>query len=125
MRCNHCEKELDNVLTINLPVIGYGSAFDTLDEEEYQYRFNVCPDCMKKMNTWLKKQKPNLNLSEFWSFKIVDVPDNSKKPNGQTHQEFEYEDLLFDLYVKFMPEKVFGEKYRLPRLMYWIESLLR
>ena len=77
---------------------------------------------MKKMNTWLKKQEPGLNLGEFWSFKIVDVPDNM---NGQTHQEFEYEDLLFDLYVKFMPEKVFGEKYHLPKLMYWIESLLR
>lgn len=122
MRCNHCKRDVDNVLTVNLPVIGYGSAFDTLDNEEYQYRFNVCPECMKEINTWLKKQKPDLNLSQFWSFQIIDVPDDT--PN-EKHQEFEYEDLLFDLFVKFMPEKVFGDNYKLPKLMYWLESLFR
>ena len=108
MKCDCC-KGIYVGHTYRLPTIGYGSAFDCLDDDD-AIRFNICPDCAIKINKWIKKKSPGISLEEFWKCNIVKI----KVPNQNADiyiENFEYEDLLWKMFSKFMPEKIYGEHY--------------
>lgn len=117
-RCDCCKNENEKVMLYKLPMIGYGSAFDCVDERDIT-KFNLCPECATKINAWIKKRLPKgVTLEDFWKCRII-----NKHDNGITYEEFEYEDLLIDVFVKFMPEFVFGENYRWERLKYKLSNI--
>ena len=108
MKCDCCNSiYMGN--TYILPKIGYGSSFDCLSEED-RVRFSLCPHCAQKVNRWIKKKSPDISLEEFWKCNIVKtrVPDER---NEIYIENYEYEDLLWKMFRKFMPKKIYGEHY--------------
>lgn len=115
--CDCCNKINDNVVTYVLPKIGYGSAFDCCEDDINLTYFRLCPDCSKKINRWIKKKNPELNLREFWDCEIYKTIDEE---GNILLEEFKYEELLLKLFIKFMPKVIFGENYRLRKFIYLI-----
>ena len=105
--CNCCKNnENIQINTYILPMIGYGSAFDCMDERD-RTRFNLCPECAKKINAWLKERLPKgTTLEEFWKCRIIE----KHGIQGATYYEFEHEQLIMDMFVEFMPEVIFDER---------------
>ena len=123
-KCSCCGKEHDEVKEFKLPVIGYGSFFDVVDEQIDTTRFSLCPDCAKKINKYIKKKLPaGVTLEDFW--RCREVEKHAKNLDGVpiTYHEYEYEDILINVFLKFMPKVIFGEHYRLERLRYRFWSL--
>ena len=113
-KCSCCKKEKSDAHGYSLPPIGYGSQFDCVTENDI-VKFNLCTDCAKKINRWIHKKAPTLDLKKFWDCNIIIEPDE-KHPEIY-YEYFEYEDLLMDVFKKFMPQKIYGDNYHLPRLL--------
>ena len=112
-KCNCCKKEKDTVDTYVLPEIGFGSVFDS--GVIGQFKFNVCPECAFKINKWLKKKVPNINLEEFWACAVVKKPYDDE--SGMYYYEFENEEMLITLFEKFMPEVIYGNHHKVKKII--------
>jgi len=122
-RCNCCKKEDADVKNFKLPMIGYGSAFDCLDERDIT-EFNLCPECAVKMNKWIKGRLPEgVTLEDFWKCKVVEKKEVTEAGAEITYYEYEHEQLLVDVFVKFMPSLLFGENYKWEKLKYQLFNL--
>lgn len=105
-KCSCCGTENEKVKIYRLPAIGYGSAFDTLEDDDIVY-FNLCPQCAIKINKWIKKKYPDLDLEEFWKCNIIKMDQHMVPFEGEGmayFEEFQYEDILKEVFLKFMPE---------------------
>lgn len=114
MKCDCCRKAETKEI-FKLPVIGYGSLFDCLTEED-RVKFSLCPDCAKKINRWIHNKNPEISLEEFWKCNIIKQPIDDRHPEIFL-EEFEYEYLLWDVFKKFMPTIIYGEHYIIPRFL--------
>lgn len=109
-KCDCCGKETEAKLNwhFRVPDVGYGSRFDYLNPEDV-VEFTVCMTCFDRMNKWLVDNYPRINLNDFWHFAIVDVSEAEGLPQGYM-RELKYDDELFRLMMRFMPEAFFKEK---------------
>lgn len=106
-KCTCCGKENERVKCYKLPIIGYGSQFDVVDESDITY-FELCPKCAVKINRYIKKKLPEVSLEEFWKCNIVEVPWGE---NEQFKSEvFQYEDVLIKVFKRYMPN-AWSKKY--------------
>ncbi|MGF6375007.1 hypothetical protein M2140_000041 [Clostridiales Family XIII bacterium PM5-7] len=119
-KCSCCKREKDNVKKFKLPVIGYGSLFMTLYEDEV-IKFNLCDDCMRKVNKWVKKKMPQVKLEDFWR---CDIIREYYRGSEMTMETFRYEKQLFDLFMKFMPQVYYDEHATYQKYRYRIRKIL-
>lgn len=124
-KCDCCKETKNNVIEYKLPIIGYGSFFDVLDEDE-ETHFHLCPECATEINQWVKKRLPEgVTLEDFWKCRVIEKKYQKIKEGPQhTYFEFEYEKVLIDVFLKFMPQVIFGEHYHLEKLKYKIIDFL-
>lgn len=108
--CNCCGQENESKLNwhFKIPDVGYGSRFDYLEPED-AIEFTVCMKCFDRLNKWLIDHYPRINLNDFWHFTIVDLSESEGLPQGFI-KEFKYDDELFRLMMRFMPEAYFKRK---------------
>lgn len=124
-KCSCCGKEHESVEHYKLPEIGYGSLFDTIGGTEPTV-FNVCPECKHKMNNWLiRKLPPDVTLEKFWKCETELHTEITSTGIKIGYFEFEFESILADLFVKFMPEEFFGPHYFLEKIKYYLDKLIR
>lgn len=110
-KCSCCGKENEKVKIYRLPDIGYGSIFDILGNEDITF-FNLCPKCAVKINKWIKKNYPNIDLKEFWKCNVIKMDRNMVPVEGDEdvyYEEFQYESILAKVFRKFMPEVYYRE----------------
>ena len=108
-KCNCCHKQQDEKENWHLfiPDVGYGSLFDRIEPDK-PIQMTICKSCFEQMNRWLKKKYPEINLQDFWRFKIIDKSEDYNLPKGYI-REIMYERQLYELISKFMPDVYFGE----------------
>lgn len=108
-KCSCCGKSFEEKINwhFKIPDVGYGSIFDRVDPEK-PISMTICSSCFENMNRWLKKTRPKLNLQDFWRFEIVDKSQEYSAPDGYI-REIKYEEDLYELIMKFMPDIYFDE----------------
>lgn len=113
MKCDCCKKEKGiEVRKFNVPFIGYGGPFDTIDEEERIY-FRLCPECIRTINNYIHKK--GVEPKKFWEMNI-----NVDFSNNMICQHFEYEDILWSVLHKFIPHSLNGRKLSMnERIEFW------
>lgn len=110
-KCSCCGKENGKVKIYRLPTIGYGSVFDTFGDDDIVY-FNLCPSCAVKINKWIKRKYPAIDLEEFWKCNIIKMDRNMvpiEEDGDSYYEEFQYESILEKVFLKFMPEVFYSE----------------
>lgn len=106
--CSCCKQqgEFDQHWHFTIPDVGYGSIFDYVDPHD-KIEFIVCHHCFDKINAWLIKNYPRINLIQFWKFEIIDTSEENQVPSGYCH-ELKYEIELLCMLMRFMPEVFYG-----------------
>ena len=120
-QCDCCKTKEGKIMHFQLPVIGYGSVFDVIGNERFE--FNICPKCANKMNRWIKKKYPGVTLDDVWNCEIVTYHD-PKMPEGIELQQFKEEGILLNVFTKFMPHLIFGEHYKLRRFLFMLTHVI-
>lgn len=108
--CSCCKTEVETQKAwhFTVPDVGYGSKFDYVDPNRTM-QITLCMSCWDKMNKWLIDHYPRINLLDFWRFKINDISKSEGLPEGYM-QELQYDDELFRLMMRFMPEVYLNKK---------------
>lgn len=127
-QCSCCGRDNEQVKKYRLPTIGYGSMFDVVEDDEV-ICFNLCPECCRRINRWIKRWHPKIDLNEFWKCNIVKMNQHMqpiKDGEDTYYEEFQYEDILLKLFLKFMPEAYYlyeGDITLLDKLRKWLRRM--